>query len=168
MAAADNTGTQTQALAARFEQASQAVIATVAQCSDEEWQTVCPAEERSVGVVAHHIAIGYHAQLDALRAALAGRPVPAIYQDLQRLHEFNAEHAEQYAACTQGEVLDLLRRNGAAVARFIRGLSDEDLTRSAPLPLSSNTRWTVQRWVERLLIGHAEQHLRNIRAVTGA
>ena len=167
MAAADNCSTLTQALAARFEQVSQDVIATVEHCSDEAWQTVCPAEERPVAVVAHHIAVGYRTQLDGLRAALAGQPVPAIYQDWERLHAFNAEHAEQYAACTPGEVLDLLRRNGAAVARFIRDLSDEDLTRSAPLPLAGNARWTVQRWVERLLIGHAQQHLQSIRLVTG-
>lgn len=168
MAAAGNTSTQTQALAARFEQASQAVIATVERCSAEEWQTVCPAEERPVGVVAHHIAIAYRTELDALRAALTGQPIPAIYQDWQRLHEFNAEHAAQYAGCTKGEVLDLLRGNGAAVARFLGELSDEDLARSAPLPLAGSRPWTVRRWVERLLIGHAEQHLRNIRAVTGA
>ena len=48
-------GGRAEGLAKRFEQANDDVIATVQNCSDEQWRKTCPGEQWSVGVTAHHI-----------------------------------------------------------------------------------------------------------------
>ncbi len=161
----DSPATPAAALGERFERVSGEVIAAVEQCSAADWQTLCPAEGRSVAAVAHHIAVGYAAQLKGLRAAMAGRPLPPWYRDHAILDRLNAEHAARHATSSQEEVVGLLRRNGAAVARFVYELSADDLERSVPLPLVGDRPLTVRHWVRHIFIGHPEGHLRSIRAV---
>jgi hypothetical protein len=63
-------------------------------------------------------------------------------------------------------VLDLLRRNGASAVGFIRGLRDEELARPVPSRDGSRT-WRLEEMVERLFIGHVEEHLASIRKAEG-
>jgi uncharacterized damage-inducible protein DinB len=48
-----------QALAEQFEQANNEAIAAVEGCSDEQWRRHIESENRSVGVVLHHVAIAH-------------------------------------------------------------------------------------------------------------
>jgi hypothetical protein len=53
-----------------------------------------------------------------------------------------------------------------AVAGWVRGLTDEKLGRSGPY-VADGPVWTVDRWIERVLIGHPGRHLDDIRAPLG-
>jgi uncharacterized damage-inducible protein DinB len=155
---------RSQVLANQFEQASQEVIATVERCSDAQWTTKTSSETWSVGVVAHHVAQGHESIAGFVKMIATGQPLPPLTMDT--LHQLNAEHAKQYADCTKTETLALLRKNAAAAAGIVRGLSDEQLDRSAPV-LGGPSK-TAQQMVEQVLIGHMQEHHGSIRATTRA
>jgi hypothetical protein len=152
------------AFATQLEQVNDEVIATVAACSDDDWGVWCEDEGRSVGVLAHHIAVGYRAELEGMEAVLRGQPLPPIYQERETLNRWNGQYALEHARCTKSETLELLRHHGAEMAHFVRSLSTEDLQRCAPFPLAGDVRWTVQQWLEYVVIPHPLGHLQSIRA----
>jgi hypothetical protein len=85
---------------------------------------------------------------------------------MDSLHQMNAEHAKQFANCTRDETLVLLRKNAAGAASTVRGLSDDQLDRSAPL--LGGPPMTAQQVIERVLIGHVQEHHGSIRTTLGA
>jgi hypothetical protein len=156
-------GQRGQALADRFEQASKEMIATVERCSDTQWKSKTAGEEWSVGVVAHHVGEGHQAIADLVQKIATGQPMPPITMDA--IHQMNAEHAKQYANCSKDETLTLLRKNAAAAASIVRGLSDAQLDRSTSV---LGGPMTAQQMVERVLIGHVQEHHGSIRTTVGA
>jgi hypothetical protein len=157
-------GQRSQALAEQFEQANRQMTATIERCSDAQWKTKTPGETWPVGVVAHHVAQALEAVAGIVRQVATGQPLPPMTMD--DLHKMNAEHAKQYATVTKDETVALLRKNGAAAAGTVRGLSDEQLDRSAPV--LGGPLMTAQQLVERGLIGHVKEHHGSIQAVVGA
>jgi hypothetical protein len=160
----DNATSQAIAFATQLEQVNDEVIATVASCSDDDWRAWCEDEGRSVGMLAHHVAAGYRAEMEGMEAVLRGQPLPAIYQDRETLNRWNAQFALVHSQCTKAETLELLRYNGAEMARFIRSWSAEDLQHSEPFPLAGEVMWSVQQWIEYVVIPHPQEHLQSIRA----
>jgi hypothetical protein len=157
-------GQRSQTLAEQFEQANRQMTATIERCSDAQWKTKTPGETWPVGVVAHHVAQALEAVAGIVRLVATGQPLPPMTMD--DLHKMNAEHAKQYANVTKDETVALLRKNGAAAAGTVRGLSDEQLDRSAPV--LGGPLMTAQQLVERGLIGHVKEHHGSIQAVVGA
>ena len=157
-------GQRSQALAEQFEQANRQMIAAIEHCSEAQWKTKTSGEQWSVGVVAHHVAQGHEAVAGLVRMTANGQPLPPMTMDT--IHQMNAEHAKQYANATKDETLALLRKNAAAAASTVRGLSDEQLDRSAPL--LGGPPMTAQQMVERVLIGHVKEHHGSIQATVGA
>ena len=155
---------RSQGLANRFEQVNREMIEAVERCSDAQWKTKTSGETWTVGVVAHHVAQGHEAIADLVQKIATGQPLPPMTMDM--IHEMNAEHAKQHATCTKGETVALLRTNAATAATAVRGLSDEQLDRSAPL--LGGPPMTAQQMIERILIGHVEEHYGSIRAAVGA
>jgi hypothetical protein len=154
-------------LVARFEQTHTTVMTTIETCPEEAWDILCPSEGRSVGVVAHHIAMGYTAEQEAIEAMIAGRALPAIYQSEETLNAWNADHAAQQAQCGKAETLDVLHRNAQSVRYFIASLTPQDLQQGAPIPLAGNEVWSVYRWIDELVINHPLWHLESIHAALG-
>lgn len=153
--------TRATALAERFEQSNAEMIATIEQCSERAWLARCAAEGWSVGVTAHHIANGYDQDglVEQLITALVRHePLPASSGP-----DYNEQHAERYAQCTREETLELLRRNGAAAARLILGLSDEDLAQTIPAR-GDRAPLSVEEILESILLTHTSTHLESIRA----
>src|SRR5262245_66491611 len=97
-------------LAQQLEQANHALIATVEGLSDAQWRAKTPGDGRSVGVVAHHVAVSHKSVAGLVGAIAHGQPVPKITMEM--IHEGNATHAAQHANCTKAETLALLRQNG--------------------------------------------------------
>ena len=152
-------------LAERFEQVYGELAALVERCGPTGWRATCADVGWTVGVTVHHVAATLTVETDALRAVATGQRLPPIYSwEWDAIHEWNAQHAERHAACTKAETLDLLRRDGAEAASVIRGLSDEQLDRAARIPVL-DVQWSAEQVVQRILIGHAEDHLPGIRAV---
>jgi uncharacterized damage-inducible protein DinB len=152
-----------QALADQFEQANNEAIAAVEGCSDEQWRRHVEAENRSVGVVMHHVAIAHPLIAAWVTAAARGQDVGV---ERGRIDQFNAQHACEQATCTKAEMLDLLRRNGEAAARVVRDLDDAQLDSSATI-ITEMPLMTAQQVTERILIGHVRGHLSTVRTAIG-
>ena len=151
---------RTEALATQFEQVNNDLISAVQSMSDEQWKKVCSGETWSVGVTAHYIATSHQPITRLVQTAASGGQMPGITPEM--IDAGNAQHAQQAANCTKEETLALLRTNGATAASTVRGLSDEQLDRSAPLLGGPPT--TAQQMAERVLIGHVQEHHNSIRA----
>jgi hypothetical protein len=154
---------RSQALAEQFEQGHRQMVATMERCSDAQWKSKTSGEQWSVGVVAHHVAQALEAVAGIVRMIATGQRLPPLTMD--DLHKMNAEHAKQYANVTKDETVALLRKNGAAAAGTVRGLSDEQLDRSAPV--LGGPLMTAQQLVEQGLIGHVKEHHGSIQATVG-
>jgi Mycothiol maleylpyruvate isomerase N-terminal domain len=158
-------GARAEQLASKFEQSCRDFESTVDRLDDSQWKTITPAEKWTVGVVAHHVA-GAHAGISGLVEMVAkGQPLPHMTMDM--IHEGNAKHAKEFASVGKAETLALLKANGAKAAAIVRGLSDAELDRTAPL-LAGMPPMSAAQAIEGILINHANEHLGAIRAATGA
>lgn len=154
---------RSQVLAEQFEQAVSDFIDTVEGLSKEQWRILCPNEERSIGVLARHVAWGITFEMDVFRnIAAGGRPDTISGADLA---EMNARDAEEWKDAPKNETLTLLRGNAAAAAEEVRQLSEEQLALRGRYITDIPDAWTVEQWIERVLIGHVRGHLESIRAV---
>jgi hypothetical protein len=149
-------------LADLFEKAVSELSTLLDGCTEEDWRRRCPDEERPVGVVAHHVAGGLHAQIDWLQMVARGQQLPPITAEM--IDETNAGHAVRHAHHTKEETLALLQRNGATAATAIRALSDEELDRTGWMPLFGDRPLTAEEIVRFIMIRHVIQHTRSIRA----
>ena len=155
-------GARAEALAKRFEEANGAVIAEVEGCSDTHWRATTKAEGWSVAATAHHIGGGHEPIAGIVQAIATGQPLPGLTWEM--INQGNAEHAKQFANCAKPEALELLRKSGAAAAGIVRGLSDEQLDRTATIELMGGASVSAQQFVEMVLLGHPQEHLESIRA----
>ena len=150
-------------LAHQLEQANHGLIATIEGLSDAQWTAKTPGDGRSVGVVAHHVAVSHKAVAGIAGAIAHGQAVPPITMEM--IHEGNAQHAAQHAHCTKAETLALLRQNGAAAVAAVRGFGDAELDRTATFPIGT---MSVAQVVERIMIGHAHDHHGTIKKALAA
>ncbi len=153
-------------LAERFLQVHGDVLAVLDQCSDDQWKMLCVEEGESVAVVMHHIAVAYAIEVDLIRATLTGQLAPAIYTDEALLHQWHADHAQQFQGCGQDETRALLDRNATTTASFLAGVNDDQLNVTIHIP--QIVRWwgqppSIERVIEDLIIGHPSAHLASIR-----
>jgi len=155
-------------LADQFEEAHGGFVRLVESLDDEQWQLVGrnypqrmndEDEGRTVGVIAHHVAVSGPALLRRVQDLLKGRPPSPV--DARA----NARHAAEHGDVTRDEVLRLLRESGPEMAAAIRAIPDEqlDLTRDTAVgPMS------VEQRLERVVIGHITSHRGSIEgAISG-
>ena len=151
-------------LAGRFEVAAKDFEAKVRGLSDSEWKAKTPVEGWSVAATAHHAA-GSSAPISMMvQAAATGGEMPPITPD--GLNAMNAQHAKQFENCSRDEALALLNETVGPAANLVRGLSDEQLSRKAMLPLGMEL--SAEQIVELVLIGHLTGHGASIESAVPA
>lgn len=155
-----------EALAAAYEAAQLRFIEIVESVADDQWRRVganYPArvndedELRTVGVIAHHVALDEPWHLERIQRIIAGDPVEPV--DMAAM---NRDQAREHADASRGEVLQMLRAELPTIAAAIRAIDDDalDLSRETPVgPMS------VAERIERVLIGHITAHQGSIEAV---
>jgi len=158
------TSERARALAWRFEQASEALIATIEACAPEQWRAVCADTGWTVGVQAHHIADGEAPIARGIRDVAEGQPHPPLPPE--KLDAINARHAAEFANVTREETVALLRRNGDAAVQFYRTLGAAQLDLRATLLLGSPPA-SVADLIEHLAIGEIQRHGAFIRQAMG-
>lgn len=155
-----------QALADAFVVENESLIRFVEGCSDDLWQTLVENEGRTVGVLAHHMAVIPLLITGWVEKVAAGTPLPPITMD--DIDHANAHHAAREAGCSQDEVIKLLRENGAAVAARLAALDTESLDRTGALALLGDQPTSARQIAEIVLIAHNSRHLKSIEAVLPA
>lgn len=155
--------TRAEQLAGRLEQGARSLAEFAEGLSDAQWRTRLPGDGRPVGVVVHHVASVYPIELDLARTVAAGNPIVGItYEDAIR--QMNAKHAADNAHATRHDTIALLRVNSAAAAAAVRGFTDAELDRAAPVSLNAGAPLTAQFVLEDHAVRHSYHHLARIRA----
>jgi hypothetical protein len=154
-----------EALASRVEEGAKQLAAFGDSCSETEWQTICPDEKRSVGVLVHHVANMYPIEVQLVQTLASGKPIAGVSWD--DVAGINARHAEEHAKSGKEETLALLRSNSAAAVAAIRALSDVELDQAASISLNADAPLTTQYFIEEHPLGHPYSHLASIRAALG-
>lgn len=148
--------TKGEQLATQFEAAKKQFITIVESMSDADWKKICPAEGWPVNVTAHHAAESI-AGLTGLVQMLAEQgQVPPF--TLDQINSGNAEHAVRAVNATKDEVLELARTGDEKAASYLRGLTDEQLAKTAALPLMGGATMSAEQLAEGLLVGHLAGH----------
>jgi uncharacterized damage-inducible protein DinB len=147
-------------LARKFEESNQQFINAVEGCSDEKWRSEASGEDkRSVGTVAHHVATSHMQVVGLAQAVGSGVQVPPLTMDM--IEQGNAQHARQNPSPAKDEVLSMLRADGEKAAGIIRSMTDDQLSKTAKLPLSEDPVTTAQI-IEMIAIGHPAMHMQSI------
>ncbi len=152
-------------LISQIDKATEATAELIKACTNEKWQMIVSDEERSVGVVCHHIAYAYPFVVDWALKLARREGVPAVTYD--DVHALNHQHAEAQAGVDPDAALALLATNAAAARDQLGQLSDSDLQTAAPFPLIGGQPISVQQMVQWFLINHAHNHLEAIHNSIG-
>ena len=157
-------GAKGEALAKQFEGKVQEATAVVEKLSDADWKKTTSAEKWTVGVVAHHVAMSHEGITRIIKTVSTGQSVPNFTMDM--LNAMNAQHAKDHANCTKAETLALHKKNAAAAAALVRGLSDAELGKSGTV-LAGMPPMSVEQIVSGILIHHIDEHVGSIQVTLG-
>ena len=158
-------GTRAAKYADDFVAAQRGFIELIESLSDEQWHAVGrnyperindTDENRTLGVIAHHVASSEQFIIDRIYLMLEGRPMPQV-----DFTESNARHAAQKSDVTREEVVALLRANEDQIPPRIRAIPDDELDVEHQTPAGPAT---VAQRLERVLIGHLKMHQGSIEA----
>jgi DinB superfamily len=162
----DPKATRAARLADQFEAAQEGFIRLVESLTVEHWRTRgknTPElrtndedESRTVGVIAHHVAVNQDWIMNRIKAIIEDKPTPPV--DFKAI---NAHHANEHSHATRAEVLALLRDSNPRIAKELRAIRDDQLDKERQLPSGT---MTVQQRIERVLIGHMKSHQGSIEA----
>ena len=153
-----------EALAKQFEAKVQEATGVFDRLSDADWKKTA-SEKWTVGVVAHHVAQGHEGISGIIKTVASGKSVPGFTMDM--LHDMNAKHAKEFASASKAETIALHKKNAAAAAAVVRGLSDADLGKSGTV-LTGMPAMSVEQIIQGILLNHVEEHLQSIRGAIGA
>jgi hypothetical protein len=157
-------GARGETLARQLEAKASEAVAVLERLTDEEWKKVTRAERWPVGVTAHHLATAFGAVPDVVAAIASGQ----LRGDFTRatLDEMNARHAKEHAGCDKAETIALFKKGAATAATTVRGLSDDQLTKSGTV-FTDAAPMTAEQLVVAALIAHVDEHVGSIRKAVG-
>ena len=147
-------------IAEQIEKANLELIQVVRGCSEEQWRTLCNDEgdNRTVAVIAHHVAHGHQQNQDWLDTALAGDDVRITIAEQDVL---NAQQADTYHDVAREETIRLLEENGSRFIARVAALTDAELARTA-FHRGAGRDFTVDQYAY-LDFRHITGHLATIR-----
>jgi len=149
-------------LADRIEEGAASLAAFAEGLSEAEWHgPVSDSDNRSVGVIVHHVASVYPIEIDLARTIASGKAVTDVTWEV--VAELNARHASEQAGVAKAAALELLRRNSREAAAAVRGFTDDELDQAAPFSLSFGAPVTAQFVIEDHALRHSWHHLAGIR-----
>lgn len=148
-------------LAERLEQGALALATFARGLTDTQWNLRLPGDDRSVGVIVHHVASVYPVEIQLAKAVAAGTPITNVTP--ADIDTMNAAHAKEFAEVGKEAALELLQRNSTDAAAAIRALSDPELNRAVPVSLYSDAPLTCQFVLEDHAVRHSYHHLARIR-----
>ena len=157
-------GAKSEALAKQFQAKVAEATAVIEKLTDGDWRKVTAAEKWPVGVTAHHVAGAHEPIANIVKAVATGQSMGNF--TMAMLDELNAKHAKEFASCTKAETLDLHKKGAAAAAAVVRGLSDDQLSKSGTV-LSDAPPMTAEQVITGVLISHIDDHFGSIRKTVG-
>ena len=151
-----------ESLADRIEEGAQAMASLVEGLTDAEWKTVVPNDQRSVGLLVHHVATSFQVEVDLARGLASGNPIVGVTWEV--IDQMNAKHAQDHASPDQKGTIEMLRQNSKMAADAVRKFTDEELDSAAKVSLNADAPLTTQFFIEDHALRHSFHHLANIKA----
>ncbi len=151
---------QAAELAEQFRAVNDEVIAFVQGCSAEQWKLRTREEDWPLAAGGMHIALSHLVITTWLHRLAAGLPMTETLDDFAVM---NAYDAHKYATVAPDDVANSLHLCGSAAARFLEGLTDDELAAVGRLS-GLGSEWPLRAVVENVLLGHARNHLSSMRA----
>ena len=152
-------------LAAQFRAINDEVIHFAERCADADWRRMVPHEGRSVAYLIDHVAWGYGVERKAILANLTAQ-APLLASDefphtwaVEDVHAMNAARWEDHPYPDREATIQRLRTAGEDMARFIAGLSGQDLECTITYGYLA---MPAAAFIERIVIEHPGTHLREI------
>jgi hypothetical protein len=158
----DTMSKRSEALAQRIQLGARTLAEYAQGLSDVQWRTKVLPDGRSVGVIIHHVASVYPIEVHLATEVAKGNRVDGVTWGV--VAEMNAKHAQENAAVSKHETVELLRKNSGAAAEAVRAFSDEQLDTAAPFSLSADAPVTAQFVIEDHPVRHSWHHLAKIKA----
>ena len=115
-------------VAAELEEVSGQIARFIEDCPDQAWHQPSKEEGWTLAAVAYHCAQGNDLALGWICQMLTLRPV---YETPKTHDALNALEATRHAQASKAEVAAALRRSTERTARFLRALTDEEISRAA-------------------------------------
>ena len=154
-----------QKLAGRIEMGAEKLAEFIESLSETEWKTTIPGEERKAGVLVHHVAISYPAEIDLAYTLASGKPITGVTSE--DIDSINAEHARDFDQVSKIDVLKLLRGNSKVAADRVRKLTDAELDQAEKVSLNADAPLTTQFFIEDHALRHSFTHLESIKKSLG-
>jgi len=151
-------------LSKRIESFKDEVITFVENLSGEEWNSMCDLEQWTVGVTARHLGAAHFGIFKLLGMIVQGKELPQLTMD--QINATANEDARKHSDCTRDEALEHLRKNGAELAAFVAGLSDEELDRKGNMPAFGGEA-TVNQVIGFVIFNSAQEHFDSIKTAVG-
>lgn len=149
-----------QALSDKIQAFNREMINCVQDCSDDDWQRTCKAEDWPVGVVARHVGHGHYRVVELAKMIIKGDPLPEW--TMADVVKMGNDHAREHAACTREEVLAIIEKKGRSLIEYINTLSEEELDRKGQMTLAGGAI-SAQQIMEMLILHSGGEHLESIR-----
>lgn len=152
-------------LANEFDRATDALVKTVREMSDGDWERVTKAEGWTVAAVVQHVAAYMDIEADWVARIAAGKPVIPLSRDA--IDSLNERMARENANLTKDKALQMIAGNRSAVRHFLISLTDEQLNmrlpgRSVLLRMPEEQEITLDWVAERIMVNHVRNHLNSI------
>ncbi|TMB65634.1 MAG: DinB family protein [Chloroflexi bacterium] len=152
-----------ESLADKFEQAVAEFASTIERIPDDKWNAKGGPEGWTVAGVAQHVSGQFPLEMQYITAAAEAKPLPSYSWD--DINGMNESRAEKNSSASKAEVLRELREGAASTASYVRGLSDEQLERTASLALAGGATVSAQQLIEGgVLIDHVLGHMKSLPA----
>ena len=151
-------------LSKRIETFKDEVIAFVDALSDEEFNKECKTEEWTAGVTARHIGASHFGIFGLAGMVLEGKELPQLTFD--QINEMSEKDSRAHSDCTKDDALGALRENGAKLAEFVAGLSDDQLDLKGSMPAFGG-EVTVNKMIEFVIFQSAQEHLDSMKKAVG-
>jgi hypothetical protein len=143
-----------------------AVIAEVVEfvegCPPGAWAHKTVEEGWTLSMGAAHIAIANLAITQWVHRVASGQDITETPTEWVVLNASDAHHNSELS---RSEVVERLRVYGAALERYVRDLSDDQLRTSA---MWLGRTWTAAEIVRDVAIGHSRSHLEHMVAAANA
>src|SRR5262249_14647044 len=130
------------------------------------WHTpISASDQRSVGVVVHHVASMYPVEIELARTVARGGSVSDLTWEV--VAQLNTKHAQDNAQVPKSAALELLQQNSREAAAAVRAFTDQELDNATPFSLSFGAPVTAQFVIEDHAMRHTWHHLAAIRKALG-
>lgn len=151
-------------LSKRVESFKDDVIAFVETLSDEEWNAPCEWEEWTAGVTARHIGAGHFGIFGLCGMVLEGKDLPPLTGE--EINAMSEKDSREHSDATKAEALEHMQKNGAKLAAFVAGLSDDQLDAKGSMPAFGGEA-SVNQIIEFVIFQSAQEHLDSMKKAVG-